>query len=267
MGVIRIGALCALAALALSGMGADAASALPELGRCVAKAGTGRYKDSNCRYRAGIHAAEKLYEWQRNASPGHFSAEGGEAVIEEASGTKVVCMGSSSSGEYVPASAVGEVKNVVLALHNCLIPPVTVTCQSPGASEFEFVTSRLKGKLAYISGKGTKTPVVGQVLAPEAKGSAFREWECSGGALAVEEEQGPGLGHATVIAEIGPANTMSTAFSEEYKGASGVQEPQHTQGSTRIDNLEASVNEGAFELDDQVFAMTITNEEALEIKA
>jgi hypothetical protein len=149
----------------------------------------------------------------------------------------------------------------------CTIPLIGGGCHSPGAEPGTLVSNKLKGKLAYISGKGTKAPVVGQLLAPEAafKG-VFRQWECFGAAK-VREAQGPGKGHATVIALVGTLNTMSTTLSETYTGAKGTQQPQHIEGSSLLYNLESSLNGGAFELSDQAFATTITNEEALEIKA
>jgi hypothetical protein len=260
---IRTWGCTAIAAFALGGLAAEGAAALPEVGRCVSRAGTGKYSDSNCHFK-GLHGS---YEWEHNPLLRHFTASGNEAVIEDASGLKIVCWSNSSSGEYLSTTTTREVKNVIMVLTRCTIPNVDIACNSAGAQEGEIVSNRLKGKLAYISGKGTNAPVVGQLLAPESKRAAFREWTCGGGLATGEEEQGSGGGHATVIATIAPLNTMSTVFEEEYKGANGVQQPQHVEGSTLIDNLEVSREEGPFELADQVFATTITNEEALEIKA
>ncbi|HXR28374.1 MAG TPA: hypothetical protein VN772_02265 [Solirubrobacteraceae bacterium] len=255
-----------MAAVAIGAISAQAAAALPEVGRCVAQAGTGKYKDAGCREKAGALTSEKAFEWKRNPLNGKFAAVGGKAVIETAEGVVLECGSESATGEYLTTTSTKAVKNVVMVLEDCQVPLLGGACHSPGAEAGRIVSNKLKGKLAYISGKGTKTPVVGQLLAPEGTG-VFREWECFGGATRIREAAGAGKGHATAIAEVATLNTMSATLSETYKGAKGVQESQHIEGSTALYNLEASLNGGTAQLADQAFATTITNEEALEIKA
>jgi hypothetical protein len=98
-------------------------------------------------------------------------------------------------------------------------------CHTKGASAGELISSRLKGHFAYVSGKGTTAPVVGELLSPEA-GGAFREWECPAIGVSVYEGQGPEKGHATLVGDVGPVNTMSTAFTARYAGSNGIQSPQ-----------------------------------------
>jgi hypothetical protein len=248
----------------LSALVAASASALPEIGRCVSQAG-GKYRDANCT----VHASVKFpgpFEWKKNPVNAGFTAAGVFLHIETAS-EEAHCQESEERGEYVVALSTKEMHHVVITGNKCELPLTSGPCQTHGAAPAEIVTRALKGKLAYISGKHTPSVVVGQLLAPEVKSGPFREWECPAVEVTVREANGPENGHATVIATIGPLNTMSSTFTEVYRGSKGVQEPQHIEGSTVIDNLEQSLSEGPFELDDQTGELTITNEEPLEIKA
>jgi hypothetical protein len=258
--------VAALATVALvSALAATGASALPEIGRCVTQSG-GKYRDANCTVKATLKAPGS-YEWNKNAVNAGFTAVGDELRIEDVAGAEVHCGESSERGEYLIALSTKEAHHVVIAGTHCELPLVSGSCQTKGAAAGEIVSRALKGKLAYISGKHTPSVVVGQLLKPEVKSAPFREWECPAVAVSVREANGPENGHATVIATISPLNTMSSTFTEVYRGSEGAQEPQHTEGSTVIDNLEQSLSEGPFERDDQTGELTITNEEPLEIKA
>jgi len=82
--------------------------------------------------------------------------------------------------------------------------------------------------------------------------------------------EGPGKGHETILADIGPVNVMSTTAFEKYQQVkSGQQLPQSKEGSLVIDNLESSFSgpNGTFERASELLETTITNEEPLEIKA
>jgi len=249
--------------LAVCAVAASTAVALPEVGRCAPQAG-GRYLGAGC-----TSKGKGSYEWERNPLATHFVAAGGSATLETASGSAISCGGSVEAGDYVSATPTKEVHNVVIALSGCALPLFDGACASRGAAPGELVSSTLKGKLAYISGKGSPTPVVGLVLSPQTAGAAFREWECPAVGVTVYEGQGAGKGHASVIARLGPLDTMSSAWTQAYLGAKGVQEPLHIEGSASIDSLETSLSgkKGVFERSDQVGELTIANEEALEIKA
>jgi hypothetical protein len=269
-GILAI--LTALAIAALSAQGA--AAALPEVGRCVAKSG-GSYRDAACVHK--VKAGAGSFQWEHNSTASKFTAtnnEGTRIEMESASGVLITCGSGTATGEYAPKTSskglttTTEVKNVVIVLKSCEPPLIDANCHSKGAGFEEIVSNKLKGKLVYVSGKHTPLVVVGQRLAPETRKTAFREWVCPGVGAEFYEGEGPEKGQATVIGAVGPVNAMSTTMVEEFKGAKGVQEPQHAEGSSTIDNMEWSLSGKAkFERDSQKLTETITNEEPLEIKA
>ena len=267
---MRIVGLCLVAVFALSAIGAGSASALPEIGRCVAKAGTGKYKDSNCTEKAGKLVSEKAFEFAKNPIKKGFTASGGVGILEGASGTQIECKVNSSTGEYLSTTSTKEVHKVKAKFNECGVPAFGGTeCKTKGDAAGEITTTLLKGKLSYTSGKLTKSPVVNQGLSPEVKKKGFALFECP--ALGIEVYVGEGLekGHETILANMGSVNTMSLTNTENYEGLKGVQNPQHVEGSTVIDNLESSLAgpKGTFERSDQSQFVTLENEEEIEIKA
>jgi hypothetical protein len=259
--------LCLVAAFALTAIGAGTASALPEVGRCVAKAG-GKYKDSNCTAKV---TSGGTFEFTKSGEKLNFTSAGGEGVLETKSGTKVVCKTQSATGKYdadgSPAS-IKEVENVVAKFFGCGIPALGIACNSAGAGPEEIVTKSLHGPLGYISGEKTKTPVIGQELTPDVKLGAFAEFSCGGGAAKVVVKEGAEKGGNCIIAPVESPNVMSTTAKQKYSGSAGVQNPQHFQNlKPPICNLESSLNGGAAERATQALETTVTNEEALEIKA
>jgi len=275
---IRIIGLCLVAAFALSAIAAGTASALPEVGRCVSKPETGKYKNSNCTEKAGALKSEKSFEFVKNAVKEHFVSESvpaSEIHLEGASGVQITCESQTAEGEYLKKGttpSTKEVHHVVATFHGCALPLFTATCQNKGAAAGEITTTKLKGLLEYTSGKGTKTPKVAIALSPEVKKKGFALFECFKGAEKVAEVyvgEGPGKGHETILAGVTELNVMSTTATQSFKGTKGVQELQKKEGSTVIDNLESSLNgpKGTFEKSDQVLQELQTSEEALEIKA
>jgi hypothetical protein len=258
--------------LLLSGaMAAASASALPEVGRCVAQAGTGKYKDANCSEKPGKLPSEKAFEFKKGAVKKAFTGSGGEAVLETASGTKIACTRESAVGEYNETlGAIRAVRKVILSFKECQLPPLGLGCRTAGAEEGEFVTSPLKGRLAYVSGKGTKTPAVGQELRPEKAKGAFLEFECGGGGVKVKTgvRGTTPNGNDCIIGTVSPVNVMNATFTEAFSGSEGVQSPQSFETSpTKLCNLEANTNGGPYERSSLAFTSTITNEEPLEVKA
>jgi hypothetical protein len=261
--IIIITTACAAA------LGASSAVALPEVGRCVAQSGTGKYKNANCTEKAGSKTFEKQFEFVKNAIAKKFTSAGGESVLETTSGSKFVCKTESASGEYRESGSpprTREVHGVLITFTRCETPDFA-QCNSKGGAAGEFTTAKLSGKLGYISGKGTKAPVVGQELHPEVSKGVFLAFECLGGAIHVEVRQGSGKGGDCIIARVANSDEMSSSFEETYSASKGVQSPQHFEGSSHICNLESNTNGGAFERSTLAFGTTITNEEALEIKA
>jgi hypothetical protein len=272
---MRIMGLCLVAAFALTVIGAGTASALPEVGRCVAQAGTGKYKNAACTEKAGTKAEEKKFEFKKGAEKVNFTSAGGEGTLETVSGTKIICKTQSAVGKYDSDSGViKEVESVVATFEGCGIPAIETKCQS-GTEEGKIKTFPLKGPLGYISGEKTKTPVVGQLLTPEKAKGFFAEFKCLSGAITVKvkgkegsAEEGKRTGGNCIIAPVESANVMSTTAKQIDKGAGGKQEPQHFQLATsKFCNLESNTNNGAYEAATQVLTTVVTNEEALEIKA
>jgi hypothetical protein len=274
--------LCLVAAFALTAIGAGTASALPEVGRCVAQAGTGKYKDANCTKKAGSLTSEKQFEWKKGAKSEtegvHFTSAGGEGVLETVSGTKVVCKTQSATGKYDQDSGViKEVEGVVASFQGCELPIISASCQTVGQAAGVIITKNLKGPLGYISGAKTTSPIVGQELTPETAKGKFAEFECGGGAvkILVKGKEGAAAegrtGGNCIIAPVKNANEMSLTAEQVYSGSAGVQNPQHFQdigtAKSKFCNLESNANGGAFEAATQALTTTVTGEEALEVKA
>jgi hypothetical protein len=275
---MRIMGLCLVAAFALTAIGAGTASALPEIGRCVAKAETGKWKDANCTVKPGKLVSEKSFEFVKGPVEGKtgFTSAGGEGVLETVSGTKIVCKTQSATGKYkrTPTSGLTkEVEGVIAKFEGCAIPALETPCKTKGQAEGVIITLSLKGPLGYISGEKTKTPVVGQMLTPTKAKGLFAEFECLGGGIVVKVKGKEGAvegktGGNCIIAPVENANEMSLTAKQVYKGSGGKQEPQHFQLSTsKFCNLESNTNNGAFEAATQALTTVVTNEEALEIKA
>jgi hypothetical protein len=271
---MRIMGLCLVAVFAVSAFAASGASALPEIGKCVAKAGTGKYKDANCNEKAGTLKSEKSFEFLKEIGKAKFTSSGGAGVLETEAGTKVECTTQSATGEYdvdlSPTTGkqlpTKEVDHVTAKFNGCSLPLLGAKCNTAGSGEGEIVTKPLEGGLGYISGKGTKTPSVGQELEPMTVKGKFVEFECSSAAK-VAVGEGGGKGGDCIIAPVANANEMSLTATQFYSGEKGKQTPQHFEGSAAICNLESNLNGGAFERATQALSTTVTNEEALEIKA
>ena len=263
---MRIVGLCLVAAFALSAIGVGSASALPEIGRCVSKAG-GKYTDGNCT-KTGKPGT---FEFVKGAEKLKFTSAGGEGKLQGATGTEIKCTTQSATGEYlVKTGAIKEVHNVTAKFNGCELPLFGAACQTKGAAAGEILTTKLKGKLSYTSGKKTPAVKVNQGLSPEVKKKGFTLFECPAVGVEVYVGEGPEKGHETILADIGPVNTMATTATETYEGSGGKQVPNFIEGKgTVIDNLESSLSgpKGTFERSDQVLTTVITNEEALEIKA
>jgi len=277
--------LCLAALFALGAIGAAGASAaLPEIGVCVAQAGTGKYENANCTELAGSKAEEKQFEFRKEIPPekepsNGFTALGGHMSWEEEEGNKWECNASSVTGEYVVkfSSTTGkqlpihEVTNVVWRMTSCT--KAGKNCQNKGGTAGEIVSEPLKGPIGYIKGKGTKAPEVGQELTPvKAKGVVF-DFECSGFATQVIGAKPLGTLGDCLIAPFtaGSINIMSTEaevlFNGTKTGAGQEQLPQAFEGKSTHCNLETKHGEGPWERLILVGQLAITSEQALEIKA
>jgi hypothetical protein len=264
---VRIMGVCLIWGLALGAFGVGTASALPEVGRCQAKAG-GQYRDAGCTEKV---LSGGTFEFVKAAVKTGFKITGGEFLWEPRSGSKYICKTESGVGIYdLDSGVVKEVSNVVITLNGCSIPQLGIACSSKGAGPEEVVTNRLKGPLGYISGEKTKTPVVGLELTPETSKGPVADFNCGGGAVHVVWGVGTTepTGNDCIISPLNFVNTMSTTFTLHYSGSAGEQKPQHFQPSTaKLCNLEVSTNGGAYERMIWAAEETFVNEEALEVKA
>ena len=148
----------------------------------------------------------------------------------------------------------------------------------------------MKGKLGYISGKGTAAPVVGLSLEPEQKKGIFAFFGCGPEARPVlfsivgERPKKPNGGDS-IISPISPVNTMARETTQVYREKTkenpetheieserGVQEPASFENGKPA-FLETEVQDGQGELpwaassQQETAVTTLDSGEELEIKA
>ncbi len=195
---VRMLGLCLVAVLAVAAYAVSSASALPEWGKCEAKA-RGKYSDSNCTVKAKKGAGS--FEWKKGKTlapvpfTGHSVGSGGVLYAEwkecfpkgirvtrkkcvEEGGEPIhngyptiECTAETSSGEQ---SGKDEVKKVHVTFTGCKALG-SIPCENAGAEEIK--TNELKGKLGYIN-KAAKE--VGVLLEPVKKHGAFAQFNCPG---------------------------------------------------------------------------------------
>ena len=199
--------LCLVAVFAIAAVTASSASALPEWGKCTAKAG-GKYSDGNCTVKA--KKGTGTFEWTKGKSlapvpftgknvgsggvltttlracgvPGatpHLKQfprkkcieEGGEEQTSETEPIRIECESETSSGE---ANGTKNVGNIKVTFNGCTLGGF-LPCKGQGLAEGEIKTTTLKGALGYIN-KAKKE--VGVVLEPAVKHGIFANFECGG---------------------------------------------------------------------------------------
>jgi hypothetical protein len=220
-----------IAALAVATMTAAGASALPEFGKCEAKAG-GKYSDSNCTKKAAVGTGK--FEWHNSLSftknQKEFSNGTGEKVpavlitkfqLEEAGRgvleAKVECESIFDLGEFSSKSS-KEVRSVHVKFSGCK------TLGAPcGNTSVEGVieTNLLKGLVGYIKKAAPKE--VGIDIKPQS-GKQFAQFSCSGAVtIAVgeaTEAEGPFYppkgGGDGVIGAMTPVNQMTNSFTQAF---------------------------------------------------
>jgi hypothetical protein len=270
-----------VAACALAALGASSASALPEIGRCVAKAG-GKYSDSACLKKVTSGGSFEFVKGA-NKKP-NFTATSGAAVLEGASGTKIVCKSSTAVGKYDEDGTTfvtKGVETVVATFHECEDPGIGKICHSSGQAEGTIVTEKLEGELRYLK-KGTTgvPPVVVQELHPALKGGPFAVFECGlpaqgGIKVTVKENTKEGLGSKgggnCILSTLSEVNVMATTVKDIFKGKSGVQEPNKYLSQTKPPecNLESEFGSepAPFERSTQTETAEVVSEELVEVKA
>jgi len=303
---IRILGLAIVAAVAVVALTAASASAiLPEWGKCVKTPveikgklhKTGKYADANCTEKTGGE-----YEFVKGTSELPSTAftavqTSAKAELQTTQGVSVDCESTVATGNL---SGTKEVSGVSVTFKGCKLSLLSFTCESAFENkppnkyvynEGEIVTRGLKGKLGYISGKGTSTPSVGLSLTPEEKKGLFAEFVCG------TENSGVGIlvirvgakeikgGGDSIISPIAPANTMGTTLTQtytekqienpethEFSNEQGHQEPENFENG-RKDVLESEASDGYGSLgwaqagQIETLNTSLNSGEELEIKA
>ena len=245
---VRMLGLCLVAVFAVAAIAATSASALPEWGKCTAKAG-GKFSDSNCTVKA--KSGTGSFEWTKGKRlkpvrfeganvgsggvlrsaflhceggtyAGHLvsrgkCAEGGGTVVETEE-VSIECESEHNNGEV---SGANEVKNVQVTFKGCKVFG-SAPC-SNATNEGEIQVNPLKGKLGYIN-KSAKE--VGLLLEPAKKHGEFVKFSCAGiistvvgvgntteGAYYLPEKTG---GYDGIISPITPVNTMTSKYTQVY---------------------------------------------------
>ena len=200
---VRMLGLCLVAVLAVGAYAVSSASALPEWGKCEAKAG-GNYKDSNCTEKAKPSGSGS-YEWKKGAelapvkfqgasvgsggvlssgfwACGNRGAEGRRETrqecteegmsYEEATFVQVECEREENTGEAVGKASV---RNISVTFLGCKVFG-SLPCAN-GPTEGEINVNTLAGKLGYINKAEKK---VGLLLEPAKKHGEFAKFNCGG---------------------------------------------------------------------------------------
>ncbi len=246
---VRMLGLCLVAVLAVAALASSSASALPEWGKCEAKAG-GKYSDSNCQTKAKKGSGTFEFIKGKNLKNVPFSGEnvgsggvltsqlylcsGPESVQEkriphskcEAEGGEVTpfleaaieCESEHNTGE---ASGSKGITNVSVKFRGCKLFG-SAPC-SNGPEEGEIQVNPLKGELGYINKAEKK---VGVVLEPKTKKGEFARFNCAGilstvvgvgntkeGAAYSPENHG---GYDEIISPITPVNQTTSTYEQVY---------------------------------------------------
>ncbi|HTZ65683.1 MAG TPA: hypothetical protein VMB51_16405 [Solirubrobacteraceae bacterium] len=247
---VRMLGLCLVAVLAVCAYAVSSASALPEFGKCEAKAG-GKYKDANCTEKA--KKGEGAYEWKKGSTlknvkfSGHNVGSGGvlvsgirscvlesgahqstrkkckelggeEVETSPSEAQRIECTSENNHGEI---SGKKSLKNIDVEFNGCALFG-TAPC-SNGPNSGQITVNPLVGEIGYIN-KSEKN--VGVKLTPTAKHGEFAKFDCAGileiivgvgnskqGAYYEPESKG---GNDGIISPITPVNTMSTKYTQVY---------------------------------------------------
>ncbi len=203
--------LCLVAVFAIAAVTASSASALPEWGKCEAKAG-GKYSDANCTVKA--KKGSGTFEWKKGSEVGKVQFAGGnvgsggvlttylrfcldesEKVLENSRVTRANCAAKGGTQHFEPGDPEAEpifvectsetnngqsdgsksLKNVKVKFKGCALFGAFPCSNTEVAGEIQ--VNELKGSLGYIN-KAAKE--VGVLLEPVSKHGAFAHFTCSG---------------------------------------------------------------------------------------
>jgi len=247
--------VCLIAVFAIAAVTTTSASALPEWGKCVAKAG-GKYTDGNCTTKG----KGGTFEWKKGATlaPQKFSGENigsggvlttyprrcvkGAGAIANSRTTRADCAAKGGEEEGAPGQPEAEtlfvecgseynegyaegknrLNGVAVKFKDCGLFAKALPCQNT-ANSGEIVVNLLAGSLGYIN-KASKE--VGVLLEPQKKHGEFAKFDCGGLSTIVVgggnskegafyEPESKG-GWDGVISPITPVNTMTHEFTQVF---------------------------------------------------
>jgi hypothetical protein len=228
MKLTRTIGLCLLVAFAVSAFAVASASAeeLPTLYECALtkKVGkpakyTGKYTDKKCSKEATTKEIEEgktnkyeLQPWSLESKKGKvkvFKGSGKGANLEVIGSTGIACTSSKDEGKFSSPTTAKEIK---VTFKGCATQGLKC---SNTATVGEIKTNVLEGEVGYVSGKGSKSPVIGTLIRPES-GTVDAEFTCKNLFVRVE---------GTVIGEVSPAdvNVFSKSVILIFKQSAGHQ--------------------------------------------
>lgn len=250
---LRTMGLGLLAACAIVAVGASASQAEKiEWGKCLATGGTGgRYTDPGCTEKAEHKRGVYLggYEWEAREGRVHLEPMEmvGDVTFETAAGAKIECTVLGSESELT-GHGPDLAQTPFWEFHGC--ESEGQQCTSNNALEFGEINNKFawfeegeptpgwEGKLGFVSGKGSKTPVVGLVYKVKNHERAFEPVSCEGpiGTVWIGGER---KGGDSFISTIGPVNETTSHFTQTYsESAPGIQSPASFEGKKPV-HLEA----------------------------
>jgi hypothetical protein len=213
-----------LSAASLTGvvLAASAAAELPEYVSCQKVAKTGKYENNTCT-EASAGGKGKFELSKGFGKSAAFASKAGKSRLESVEVPEAMeCRTTKLAGELTGSKAE---KNILVTFTGC--EAAGSKCTSAGADAGTIVTNLLRGELGYISGKGTKTPVVGVLLAQQ-EATYSSEFSCEGVAVRI---------HGPLIAEVtGDINAISAKSTYAFRQSGGL--PQYTsfEGGTFLED-------------------------------
>ncbi len=222
----------------------------PEFGRCVEVAvRAGKYSNSKCTALGG----SRHYEWHPGVVKAGFKtklASGSVTIATAVPTSSVTCKHESGGGQYTGPRTVGA---LTVTLTGC--EHASKECSSSGAEAGEVVSQTLEGVLGVEKrGASIAANKIGLKLYPAGGTASVMGFNCGTTNISVK---------GSLIVPIG-ADKMSLTRAFKAKASKGKQSPERfVSGPTDI--LEESLNSGAFEDTGLTAALTLTNEEPIEI--
>ena len=224
----------------------------PEFGRCTkVTRGTGKYENAGCTKLGGA----KSYEWSPGIVKNHFTTKIKEATtasLTTIKGSKVTCLGETSTGEYTGPMTVG---GVVLRFTGC--ERLGEKCSTAGVAG-EIVTAPLEGALGIIkvSTEGALKNQIGLDLFPVGGTGFVMVFNCGATPASVR---------GSVIVPVA-ANVMKLTATLNYEQLKAKQHVESFSGEPR-DVLEAAFGAGAFEQTGLTLKTILTSEELVEVSS